>query len=199
MDYFFYCRDKADTAALRKQHTETHWAFMDRYADAMVARGPTLAEDGKPTGSMHIVDLPDAAAAQVFAYEEPYYRAGVFAEVIVRRLRNALGRTMWQYQGDPAHNRRFLIIGHGNPGMSQARDKLLDAHRTYLLRPDHAPHFIARGPLLSEDGEDWIGSAMLVEFPSRAAVESMLADEPYNQAGLYREIEIHNWRFGGRH
>ena len=200
MDYFFYCRDKADTAALRREFVQSHWSFMDRYADAMVARGPTQAEDGlTQTGSMHIVDLPDAAAAQVFAYDEPFYRQGVFAEVMIRRWRNALGRTMWEFHGDPEHNRRFLIIGHGKPGMNQARDSLLDAHRRYLLHPDHQPHFIARGPLLADDGATWVGSAMLVEFPSREAVEGMLADEPYNRAGLYQRIEVHNWRFGGRH
>lgn len=200
MEYFFYCRDKADTAALRKQFVQVHWSFMDRYADKMIARGPTLAEDGvTQTGSMHIVNLPDAAAARVFAYEEPFFREGVFAEAMIRRWRNALGRTMWEFHGDPEHNQRFLIIGHGKPGVSQARGSLLDEHRDYLLQPDHAPHFIARGPLLSDDGAAWVGSAMLVEFPSREAVETMLASEPYNRAGLYQRIEIHNWRFGGRH
>jgi hypothetical protein len=48
------------------------WLFMDRYADAMIARGPTLAADrATATGSMHMVELPDAAAARVFAFEEP--------------------------------------------------------------------------------------------------------------------------------
>jgi uncharacterized protein YciI len=62
----------------------------------MVARGPTLAPaDETATGSMHIVDLPDAAAAQVFAFEEPNWRAGVYSEVLIRRWRNTLGRTMW--------------------------------------------------------------------------------------------------------
>ena len=36
---------------------------------------------------MHIVDLPNAEAANVFAFEEPYYRAGVYAEVLKRRER----------------------------------------------------------------------------------------------------------------
>lgn len=30
------------------------------------------------------------------------------------------------------------------------------------------------------------------------AVETMLAGEPYVLAGLYTDIEIHHWRFGGR-
>lgn len=200
MEYFVYCRDKPNTAALRKQMVETHWSFMDRYAPAMIARGPTLAEDGATqTGSMHIIDLPDAAGAHAFAYDEPFFKAGVFAEVMIRRWRNALGRTMWDFHGDPDHNRRFLIIGHGKPGMSATRDSLLDAHRAYFIDNHYQERFIARGPLLSDDGADWIGSAMLIELPSRAAVEAMLADEPYVRNGLYEDIEIHPWRFGGRH
>lgn len=68
MEFFFYCRDKPGTGALRKQIVETHWSFMDGYASAFIARGPTLAEDGvSQTSSMNIVDLPDAEAARVFA------------------------------------------------------------------------------------------------------------------------------------
>jgi uncharacterized protein len=82
MEYFFYCRDKPGTETLREMTTEPHWSFMDVYADAMIARDPTVTSDGtKVTGSMHIVDLPDAEAARVFAFEEPYYRAGVFGDV----------------------------------------------------------------------------------------------------------------------
>lgn len=200
MDYFVYCRDNADSAALRKNLVQTHWAFMDGYANTMVARGPTLAEDGvTQTGSMHILDLPDAAAVHVFAYEEPFYRAGVFREVMIRRWHNALGRTMWEFQGDPEHNQRFLVIGHGKPGMSATRDGLLDAHRRYFVEQGYQQRFIARGPLLSDDGSAWVGSAMLVELPSHGAVEAMLANEPYASNGLYDRIEIHRWRFGGRH
>jgi len=72
---------------------------MDAYASAFVARGPTLAEDGiTQTGSMHILDLPDAEAVRVFAYEEPNFKAGVYSNVFVSRWRNELGRTMWEFK-----------------------------------------------------------------------------------------------------
>ena len=65
---------------------------MDQYAEEMIARGPTLAVDGDtPTGSVHIVDLPDPAAAGAFAFDEPNYQAGVYRDVLLRRWRNALG------------------------------------------------------------------------------------------------------------
>ena len=95
------CRSTSSTVAtgqhgeLRMQLLEAHWSFMDDYADGMIARGPTLTEDGRTaTGSLPLVDLPDAAAARVFAFEEPNFKAGVYAEVMIRRWRNLLGRTM---------------------------------------------------------------------------------------------------------
>ena len=199
MEFFIYGRDRPDSGTLRAELAEAHWSFMDGYADAMIARGPTLTADRTAaTGSMHMVDLPDAAAARVFAFEEPYHRAGVFADVLVRRWRNALGGTMWDYQGDASANRRFLILGHGKPGMNATRDRLLSEHRRYFVEEGYRDCFIERGPLLSDDGTEWVGSAMLVELPHRAAVEAMLAGEPYAKAGMYADVEIHDWQFGGR-
>jgi uncharacterized protein YciI len=199
VEYFVYGRNKPGTGPLREATTEAHWSFMDGYADAMIARGPTLTPDGMTaTGSMHMVDLPDAEAAQVFAFEEPYYRAGVFGEVLLRRWRNTLGRTMWDFEGDSRGDQRFLVIGHGRPGMTAARDALLDRHRRHYVEGGYLPCTIERGPLLSDDGTEWLGSAMLVELRDRAAVDAMLVDEPFVQAGLYAKVEVHRWQFGGR-
>jgi uncharacterized protein len=148
---------------------------------------------------MHIVDLPDAAAAQAFAYEEPCYVAGVYAEVMVRRWRNDLGRTMWEFEGGAEASPRFLVIGHGGPGGADAADpSVRTAQRRYFFDGDHLEHTIARGPLLSDDGREWVGDAMLLELRDRAAVEAMLAWAPFARAGLYADVEIHDWEFGGR-
>jgi hypothetical protein len=67
---------------------------MDRYAAQIIARGPTLASDGDtPTGIVHIVDLPDPAAARAFAFDEPNYQAGVY-----RACCCAGGATLWGAQ-----------------------------------------------------------------------------------------------------
>jgi uncharacterized protein YciI len=196
VDYFFYCRARLDTEAPADERTEAHWAFMDQYATTMIARGPTLSEDGAGwTGSMHIVGLPDAAAAHSFAFEEPYYRAGVFGDVFMRRFRNECGRTMWQFQGDPDHQQRFLIIGHGKPETSEQRGSL-PLRQRFLA--DHRSRIIVSGLLLSEDDGAWVGGIMLAEAPDRAAVELLAASDPFARAGLYESVEIHHWRFGGR-
>jgi hypothetical protein len=70
------------------------------------------------------VDPPDAEAARVFAFQEPYYRACVYGEVLVRRWRNVLGRTMWQYPAELGDDWRFLVIGHGRPGVEATRRAL---------------------------------------------------------------------------
>lgn len=199
MEYFFYCRDAPDGPAIRAAIVEDHWAFMDRYDGAMIARGPTLSDDGAAiTGSMHMVDLPDAEAARVFAHDEPFAQAGAYGDIIVRRCRNAMQRTMWEFDGDPDNNQRFLIIGHGKPGKSETRDNLLEDHRRYFIEQGYQEKFIVRGPLWSADGDEWVGSEFVIELPDRAAVDTFLADEPYTNAGLYERVEIHRWRFGGR-
>lgn len=196
MDYVFYCRARPNSEALADERTEAHWAFMDQYATTMIARGPTLTDDDLEwTGSMHIVGLPDAAAAHVFAFEEPYYRAGIFGEVFMRRWRNELGRTMWQFEGDPDRQQRFLIIGHGKPDASEQRGSL--PLRRHFLE-DHRSQIIVSGLLLSDDDATWVGGIMLAEAPDRAAVETLAQDDPFAQAGLYESVKIHRWRFGGR-
>jgi uncharacterized protein len=51
---------------------------------------------------------------------------------------------------------------------------------------------IAYGPLLSDDGAAWLGTAALVRAPNPAAARAFLTPDPY------AEIEVHNWEFGGR-
>ena len=86
---------------------------MDRYSAEMIARGPTLADDwDTPTGSVHVLSLPDPSAARAFAFDEPNYQAGVYRDVLLRRWRNLLGRTMWDYPGGPPGN-WYLVLGLG--------------------------------------------------------------------------------------
>ncbi|MET7952032.1 YciI family protein [Micromonospora sp. NPDC005324] len=90
----FLCRERVrlGTVALRDELLDGHLSFMERSTARMIAVGPTFAEDGDtPTGSVHIVDLPDVAAARAFVFAEPNYQAGVYRGVLLRRRRNALG------------------------------------------------------------------------------------------------------------
>jgi uncharacterized protein YciI len=150
------------------------------------------------TGSMHIVDLPDADAARAFAFDEPNYKAGVYDEVLVRRWSNLLGRTMWDFTGSVAGYRRFLIVGHGKAAIAAAGNDLHAEYRRHLLAGVYHDRFIASGPLLSDDSSEWLGTATMAELPDRASAEALQAQDPYALAGLYDSIEVHDWQFGGR-
>jgi uncharacterized protein YciI len=197
MQFFFYCRDRAGVGETRRALLKAHWAFMRRYAEAMLARGPTMSADGTSmTGSMHMVDLTDADAARVFAHDDPLAKGGVFDSIMVRRYHNVLGRTMWQFSGDPK-NPRFLFIGEAKPGSSERGRDLLDAQRVYLGGAELAPRVILFGPLLGADGETWEGTAMLLETPDAATAQALVRDDPAAAAQLYARTELHRWRFGG--
>ena len=201
MQFFFYCRDRAGVGETRRALLKEHWAFMRRYVDAMIARGPTMSADRKTvTGSMHMVDLPDADAdadaARVFAYGDPLAKGGVFEDIMVRRYHNVLGRTMWQFGGDPK-NPRFLFIGEARHGSSGKIRDLLGAQRDYLGRADRAAQIILFGPLLGADGETWEGTAMLLETPDTAAAEALVQGDPAATSKLYARAVLRPWRFGG--
>jgi uncharacterized protein YciI len=83
MDFFVYSRDAADAADLRddQELLEEHWSYMGRFAESMIARGPTLDTDREAaTGSLHVLALPSVDAAREFVALEPNNRAGVYGE-----------------------------------------------------------------------------------------------------------------------
>jgi uncharacterized protein YciI len=180
MEFFCYHRDRLGSMAMRDQLLEAHWSYMDRYAAEMIARGPTLADDGDtPTGSVHIVDLPDSAAARAFAFDEPNYQAGVYRDVLLRRWHNTLGRTMWDFPGGRTGGNRYLVLGLGTG-------------KADLALPPERDELIAYGPLLSDDGASWLGTAALVRAADPDAARAVLSPD------RYAEVEVHNWAFGGR-
>ena len=181
MEFFCYHRDRPGSIALRDELLEAHWSYMGRYAKQMIVRGPTFAGDGDtPTGSVHIVDLPDPAAARAFAFDEPNYQAGVYRDVLLRRWHNMLGRTMWEFAGGSTGGKRYLVLGLGS---GPAADLEVPAERAEL---------IAYGPLLADDGTAWLGTAVLVRAPTVGAARAVLT------AARYADVEVHDWCFGGR-
>jgi uncharacterized protein YciI len=181
VDFLCYHRDRPGSMALREELHELHWSYMDGYAAEMVARGPTLTDDGETaTGSVHIVGLSGPSAARAFAFDEPNYQAGVYRDVLLRRWHNGLGRTMWDFPGGPEGGNRYLVLGFGaGPGAD-------------LDPPSDRNDLIAYGPLLSDAGDTWLGTAALVRSPDPRSARALLTQE------RYVDIEVHNWQFGGR-
>ena len=180
MEFLCYHRDRPGSGPLRDELLEAHWSYMDGFAAEMIVRGPTLADDmDTATGSVHILDLPDVAAARAFVFDEPNYQAGVYRDVLLRRWRNTLGRTMWEFPGGRTGGNRYLVIGFGEGVAADLAVPELDG-------------LIAYGPLLADDGETWLGTAALLRAPDADAARAVLSPN------RYADIEVHHWQFGGR-
>jgi hypothetical protein len=75
---------------------------------------------------------------------------------------------------------RYLVLGLGA------------GHAADLAVPADADRLIAYGPLLSDDGAAWLGTAMLVRAPDRDTARAILTPD------RYADIEVHTWQPGGR-
>ena len=190
LDFFVYSRDAADAADLRDDHEllEEHWSYMDRFAESMIARGPTLGTDRETaTGSLHVLALPSVDAAHEFVALEPNGRAGVYGEHLVWRFQNLLGRSMWEFSGQPAES-RFLIIGRSHLGRPVSAE---------TLPAELVKRLVLYGALTTLDGAEPVGAALAVQAPDREAVDALIEDEGTG-LGAHSEVEVHNWEFGGR-
>ena len=91
------CTDRpGEGLALRKANREKHLGWLNDLGDVVKAAGPFLDEEGNPAGSLIIIEAESLEAAQAIAGEDPYRKAGVFAEVDIRP---------WKWLiGNPAEN-----------------------------------------------------------------------------------------------
>jgi len=169
---------------------------MDGFAESMIARGPTLAADRETvTGSLHVLSLPSIDAAHQFVAQEPNNRAGVYAEHSVWRFENLLGRTMWEFSS-AADEPRFLIIAGTlrSQTVETSGPPVPPESRSAELRD----RLILYGALTTlDDDSELVGVALALQAPEREAVDAQLAAQ---RVGLdvFRDIEIHDWEFGGR-
>lgn len=85
MLYVILCTDKPGHEQVRLDNRAAHLDYLRGYGDQLFAAGPTLSEDGaRMTGSLLVLDFPDRASVDTFTANDPYARAGLFAEVLVR-------------------------------------------------------------------------------------------------------------------
>ncbi len=84
MLFALLCTDKPDSLQIRLDTRPDHLAFLESLGDALKFAGPFLGEDGKPCGSLVMVEAADKEAALVIAGNDPYAKAGLFSAVEAR-------------------------------------------------------------------------------------------------------------------
>jgi len=182
VDFFVYSRDAAGTVELRDdlELLERHWSYTDRFAESMIARGPTLdANREAATGSLHVLALADADSAHEFVALEPNNRAGLYEEHLICRFENLLGRSMWEFRGHGTEP-RFLVIG---------RSRVRPAVPAGALPAELLERLIVYGALTTLDDAEPAGVALALQAPDQEAVAGLIP---------FSEVEIHDWEFGGR-
>jgi uncharacterized protein YciI len=84
----FHAIDGPNGAAIREQHRAEHEAYLEQNAGTVIVRGPLLDESGENgIGSVLLLDIADMHAARQFIDNEPFYKAGCFADVTFHRWR----------------------------------------------------------------------------------------------------------------
>ena len=84
MLFALICTDKPASLDLRMAVRPDHLKHLESLGPALKAAGPFTDDDGKPSGSLVIIEAADRATAKAIAEADPYAKAGLFASVEIR-------------------------------------------------------------------------------------------------------------------
>ena len=87
MLFAIICTDKPASLDVRLAARPSHLAYLQTFAAKVAHAGPLLDPDGRPCGSLFLIEVADRAEAEGFAAADPYARAGLFESTVVRPFR----------------------------------------------------------------------------------------------------------------
>ena len=90
MLYALICDDKPGALDIRKATREAHLDYI-KTTGVVAQAGPLLDAAGEMAGSLVILDVPDLAAAEAWAANDPYAAAGLFSAVAIRPWKRVIG------------------------------------------------------------------------------------------------------------
>ena len=85
----------------------------------------------------------------------------------------------------------FVISCEDKPDSLALRLANRDAHLHYL--ENFSAQVLMAGPYLNVDNQP-IGSMLIVEFPGEADAVSFSENDPYNRAGLFKDVFVRPWK-----
>lgn len=90
MLFALMAHDKPGAIEIRKSNRDNHLAYIDSTGVVSQA-GPLLDDTGGMIGSLVILDVADMAAAQNWAENDPYAKAGLFDRVDLIQWKKVIG------------------------------------------------------------------------------------------------------------
>lgn len=89
MIFVFHMTDKPDSGHIRTSVRPEHKAYLAQQAERMAFAGPLTSDDGASMiGSLLAIDFADRAAAESWLANEPFTRAGLYAETKIYAFNN---------------------------------------------------------------------------------------------------------------
>lgn len=93
----------------------------------------------------------------------------------------------------------YLLTARDHPGSQgeALRDDLRSAHSEMITARFEAGEVLFGGGVFDDEGVVR-GSIIVLDMPSRAAVDAYLTTEPFQTEGLWAEVEIHELKVSAR-
>lgn len=93
MQYMILCTDRPDALELRKANRAAHLKYIADAGDKILLAGPCLSDGDAPhpIGSLLVIEAASMTAAELFAKNDPYARAGVFESAKISPFKPVLG------------------------------------------------------------------------------------------------------------
>lgn len=90
MRFALMAKDKPGALQIRLDNRDAHLAYIAETGVVEMA-GPLLDDDGQMCGSLIVLDVDGADAAQAWADNDPYARAGLFSDVTLSAWKKVIG------------------------------------------------------------------------------------------------------------
>ena len=87
MLYALVCTDRPGLLDTRMATRPAHLAYLETYQSRLAYAGALLDLDGRPCGSLLVIEAADRAEAEGFAAGDPYAKAGLFESTVIRPFR----------------------------------------------------------------------------------------------------------------
>ena len=84
--------DPADALAKRNAGLADHRDDLKAHDERMLLVGPLRDENGNSCGSLYVFEAASAGEIQAWLDREPFFRAGIYRELLIRRFDPVMSR-----------------------------------------------------------------------------------------------------------
>ncbi len=88
----------------------------------------------------------------------------------------------------------YIIVQEDREDGAAIRAAARQDHFAYLAK--HKDILVLGGALLADEGDQRLGSCLIINVPDRKAADAFSESEPFRKAGLFKSVKISRMRRG---